>query len=174
MAKYFYFLIKVNLLIENLDFFSRVFWLDWVYSGHLLEWSEEKRREQRCIFTFIFSLSSSDHCDANQNFLHSTSTLQNLQGKTPVNLLTRGGGGGGRWKLLYEESWWLLIENRTATITQSHRINWLELNLSSISHMGGYSPKKSGGFPKTLKNPEVYNSPEIGRIPQKYPQIFYF
>ena len=37
MAKYFYFLIKVNLLIENLDFFSRVFWLDWVYSGHLLE-----------------------------------------------------------------------------------------------------------------------------------------
>ena len=44
---------------------------------------------------FIFSLSSSDHCDANQNFLHSTSTLQNLQGKTPVNLLTIGGGGGG-------------------------------------------------------------------------------
>ena len=44
---------------------------------------------------FIFSLSSSDHyCDANQNFLHSTSTLQNLRGKTPVNLLTRGGGGG--------------------------------------------------------------------------------
>ena len=37
LAKYFYFLIKVNLLIENLDFFSRVFWLDWVYSGHLLE-----------------------------------------------------------------------------------------------------------------------------------------
>ena len=48
----------------------------------------------RCIFTFIFSLSSSDHGDANQNFLHSTSTLQNLREKTGVNLLTGGGGRG--------------------------------------------------------------------------------
>ena len=114
VAKYFYFLIKVNLVIENLDFFSRVFWLDWVYSGHLLEWSEEERREQRCIFTFLFSLGSSDHCDANQNFLHSTSTLQNLREKTGVNLLTLA-GGRGEGKLLYEETLWLLIENWAAS-----------------------------------------------------------
>ena len=54
----------------------------------------KRGRGNKGVFLLLCSLSSSDHCDANQNFLHSASTLQNLRGKTLVNLLTGGGGGG--------------------------------------------------------------------------------